>query len=298
MRTSKLVGLIILLIVVISLVTVWAFPSLQDFMAGNTMWNGVKDFTTEFKAQTLEAVSDLPAAPEKNILVTIPYVDYDEGALAAMRRFVADGGTMLLMDDFGYGNTFLAYIGSDARFANTLLLDPLFNYKNQYLPRITDFTPAIRDMGITVIGLNHATTLTGVADSQVMAWSSEMSYLDGNNNGSRDSGEPGGPFAVVAELNYGKGTLFLISDPSLVINTMVRQNDNRALARYLVNVNGEPETVLLDIAHLTKTPLDVSKLNLESVRKIISHPYALIGTTALVFVIIAGYVYKRGLIIG
>ena len=298
MRTSKLIGLILVVVVVISLAAVWFFPSIQDFMAGNTMWNGVNDFMTAFNAKNIDSFSGLPQSPANNVLVSIPYIDYTIADMASMKNFVENGGTLVMMDDFSYGNSFLEYTGSNIRFDNTLLLDPLFNFKNEYLPRITDFSPAIQAAGIKVIGFNHATILTGATASQTVAWSSNMSYTDTNQNGAQDSGEAQGPFTVAAEYAYGKGTIELISDPSLIINTMVGQNDNNAFVRYMVNINGVPKNVLFDRSHLTKSPLDTSKIDMQAVLTFISNPYVLSGVIAGVFAIIIGYVYKRGLIIG
>jgi len=51
-----------------------------------------------------------------------------------MKQFVENAANSIMLDDFGYGNSFLEYAGITARFDNTPLLDPLFNYKNEYLP--------------------------------------------------------------------------------------------------------------------------------------------------------------------
>jgi len=47
------------------------------------------------------------------------------------------------MDDFGYGNSFLAYAGVSARFDDNPLLDPLFNYKNEYFRASWILMPAL-----------------------------------------------------------------------------------------------------------------------------------------------------------
>jgi len=262
------------------------------------MWNGVRDFAKDFDAKFIDSVEDLPNSPGKDVLVSIPYKPFSNDDLASIKQFVENGGTLLLMDDFGYGNSFLEYIGIEARFDNILLLDPLFNYKNEYFPRIMDFTSAIKDVGIKVIGFNHATALSNISPSNALAWSSNMSFLDTNKNGTLDSGELKGPFVVAATYPIGTGTIELVSDTSLTINVMIGSNNNAAFVKYLVNLNGIPDSVFLDRSHLTKSPLDISKINLTAARGIISNPYALIGLIAVIFAIIAWYTFKRGLISG
>ncbi len=298
MRVSSILLAVVILILVISLLCIWFYPSVQDFMASNAMWNGIRNFVSEFSADSIDSLDDLPDLPEKAVLVAIPYLEYTDEELSKMKRFVDDGGTLLLMDDYGYGNSVLAYLGVSVRFTNKPLLDPLFCYKNQSMPRITDLASKVKESGIDVIMLNHATTLTNAVESQVIAWSSTSSFLDIDENGAWEQGEPKGPFAVAAEFRLGKGTLALVSDPSTIINTMVGRDDNYAFTKYLTSHNDEQENILIDRSHLTKTPLDVSKTRLLGAREALSSPYALLGITAMIFAVVSRYTLKKGETIG
>ena len=82
------------------------------------------------------------------------------------------------------------------------------------------------------------------------------------------------------------------------MNAAPGTNDNNAFVNYLMTSNGTPAKVLFDRAQVTKSPLDVSKIKLYTVRGVLSNPYTLVGITALVFVIITWYIYRRGLLIG
>ena len=298
MRVSSILFAVVVLVLVISLLCIWFYPSVQDFIASNIMWNGIRNFSSEFSVDNIESLDDLPDLSEKTVLVTIPYLEYSDKELANMKRFVDNGGTLLLMDDYGYGNTVLAYLGVSIRFSNKPLLDPLFCYKNQSIPRITDFAPKVREGGIDVVMLNHATTLTNVIEPEAIAWSSSASFLDINENGSWDEGEPKGPFAVAAKFRLGKGTLALVSDPSIVINAMVGRDDNYDFIRYLTRHKGEQKGMLVDSSHLTKAPLDVSKTRLIDSREVLSSPYALVGITAMIFIVVSRYTLKKGETIG
>ena len=50
MRVSSVLFAVVVLIIVISLLSIWFYPSIQDFMASNTMWNGIRNFSNEFIA--------------------------------------------------------------------------------------------------------------------------------------------------------------------------------------------------------------------------------------------------------
>jgi len=230
------------------------------------------------------------------LLVSIPYLDYSPGDLTQIEQFVKFGNSLLLLDDFGYGNNVLERLGLGVRFENTVLLDPLFSYKNQYLPRITDFSEDLKKNGVKSITLNHAVALSQVEPSRALAWSSSSSFLDSNANGSKDPDETAGPLAVAAEYPVGRGIVILVSDPSLIINTMVGQDDNQKFIQYLTARHGEPQKILLDRSHLTKSPLDVSKMNLEGAQNVLANPYVLIAVVALILIMVPLLVRKTNVL--
>ena len=298
MKTSRLMSLVVIIVVLVSVASIWFYPSVQAFMASNTEWNGINKFCNDFNVQNTDSLTALPDAPQQDVLITIPYLEYSPDQLMQMEQFVESGGKLILMDDFGFGNSFLEYAGIPARFDNIPLLDPLFNYKNEYFPRILTFNSSITASGIQVIVFDHGTALSGTSQSQALAWSSNMSFLDNNKNGNVDSNDPKGPFVVAADYSLGKGTVDLISGPSLIMNAVPGTNDNNAFITYLINSNGTPDTVLFDRANMPNAPLDMAKIALANLRRIISEPYVLLGIVGLVFVIITGYTYRRGLLIG
>jgi len=257
------------------------------------MWNGISNFNNEFDTENIDLRDDLPESPEKALLVVIPYLDYSNDELAKINQFVGDGGTLLLMDDYGYGNRVLAYLDVSPRFSNKPLLDPLFCYKNQWLPRITHFAPEMMESGIYVIMLNHATALTNVKPEAVTVWSSGSSFLDMDEDETWDEDEPLGPFAVAAEFQLGKGMLTLVSAPSIIINTMLHRDNNHDFTRYLTRHNGEDKKVLIDRSHLTKASLDISKMRLATIREQLSRPYALLSITAIIFAVVSRYTLKK-----
>ena len=297
MRVSSVLLAVVALVLTISLLSIWFYPSVQDFMAGNTMWNGIKDYSDEFSAENIESLDELPDLPGETVLISIPYLEFNNEELEVMKRFIDDGGTLLLMDDYGYGNSVLGYLGVSVRFSNKPLLDPLISYKNQWLPRITDFSTEVREAGIDAVVLNHATALTGAVASETIAWSSSSSYLDINENESWDPDEPMGPFPIAVQLYLGDGIVAIAADPSILINSMVDRDDNYAFIQYLISHNGENISIFIDNTHLTEVPLDVSKTRLRSGRKMLSSPYSLVGIVALIFITVSRYSLGKGEII-
>ena len=66
---------------------------------------------------------------------------------------------------------------------------------------------------------------------------------------------------MAARLEFGHGEVILVSDPSILINSMVRKDDNRAFPGYPTG-GIEPGGILVDQLHLEKGPLDHSRLML------------------------------------
>ena len=137
-----LVILSIVLVLVLTIVA-WFFPSNDDFRAENPFWNGTEDISSSYSATPLGSLSDLPPLPQGSTLILIPYLEFTPAELGELNSFVTKGGTLVLADDYGYGNQILAYLGLKARFSGQTLLDPLSNYKNKWFPRISHIMPSI-----------------------------------------------------------------------------------------------------------------------------------------------------------
>lgn len=291
---SRALSLVVLVTMIISLVIIWFYPTKGDFMAGNAFWNGMRKFSNEFGAKSLESLANLTSPPEETVLIAIPYVDYYEEDLSTIKRFINKGGTLLLLDDYGYGNSILGYLGTDIRFTNVPLLDPLFSYKNQWMPRITDFSPELKERGMKVLMFNNSTSLINVAASEALAWSSRASFLDTNENGNWNRDELKGPFPVAAQFPLGEGKAILISDASIIINSMVGRDNNYDFIKYLTGYYNLSKRIVIDSSHLAWAPLDLSKARIALARRTLSNPYVLIGMVAAIFFAAYRYTLKGG----
>lgn len=298
MRPSSVLLAVMAVVVTVSLLCIWLYPSIQDLAVANKAWNGIKKTMSELDAETITSLDDLPEAPQNVALISIPSKDYSDDEMAQLQQFVIAGGRLVLMDDYGYGNRILAYLGVGITFAEEPLLDPLFCYRNQQMPRSTDFGSQVQEVGISVVTLNRATALSNVATSEAIAWSSPASFLDLDNNGSWQEGEPQGPLPVAAELRVGSGTVNVVASPGMMINSLYDRDDNLPFLKYMAGCDAGTETILIDSSHLSTAPLDVSKIRLAEIRQILSNPYAALGILLLVFLAVSVYALRKGDILG
>jgi hypothetical protein len=287
----------VLITFIVSLMCVSFFPSVKSFMQYNTMWNGLRHSLNALNANTVDTSNGLPQMDSSYTLICIPYLQYDNPELARLKNFVNNGGTLMVMDDFGYGNDVLAYLGVACRFSGAPLLDPFYCYKNQWFPEITDFSPLV-GKDVQEVVLNHATGLLNIENSSVIATSSTDSYLDLNGDGSLDEGDVRGPIPVAAKITLGNGTLILVSDPSILVNSMLVKDDNLSFIQNITGSAINSGKIMVDTSHLVQDPLEITKIKLFGVKRVLSQPYMLLGIVSLVFIFASIYILKMGGSIG
>jgi hypothetical protein len=236
----------------------------------------------EVRIIPLEAFSDLPPSPQGATLIFIPYRQCDPGELEVLGRFVMDGGTLLLADDFGWGNQVLQHLGIKARFSGQALLDPLFHYKNRWFPRVDCAAGDSLTVGLEHLTLNHATALEGVFPASVLATSSSFSFLDSNGNQVADEGEPTGRQVVMSRQAVGRGQVVLLADPCVFISSMLEYGENLNLVRNIAAAS--PAGLYFDQSHIVTSNLSKTKDRLCALREITFIPPVAL---ALVMVILA-----------
>ena len=275
MRTTGLIAIVLAVVLCSSWLGIVFYPSQEDFMRSNPSWNGLKDFSHRTHADMVTSLSKVEPGTER-VLLTIPYLQYNDNDLQKVADFVQGGGTLLVMDDYGYGNQVLKALGLGITFDGKPMLDPYLCYRNERLPVVTDLTPDMLQAGVKSLILNHATALTISGPVQILARSSNSAYIDQNENLSWDVGEPQGPFVIAAKAALGQGTVIAVADPSILINSMEDRADNEAFMDELIAVAGENPKIYVDTAHLPKEPLDHAKDFWETAKKRMSNPYGLV----------------------
>jgi hypothetical protein len=165
------------------------------------------------------------------------------------------GGTVLVADDFGTGNSLLQRLGIGARFSGKPLADLYFYSREPSFPLITDFSPNPATGNLTMIVLNRPSYIELGNSSQVtrLASSSPFSFIDLSGENRPLANETIDSYPVMAGAKIGRGTLILISDPSMFVNEMIDLNDNMQLFRNLLGIGHG--SLFFDVGHLSRAPL-------------------------------------------
>ena len=143
-----------------------------------------------------------------------------------------NGGSLLIANDFGNGNDVLDRlgVGTAVTFNTSLLYDNSSNWSGAEYPVISSFSPSNFTKGIGLLYFNYGTALDVRGNSvTVLAKSSGSSYFNVTGQSKVSRGEK----PVLAYLDYGKGKVILLSDPSIFINSM-SMGDNKRLFNNII----------------------------------------------------------------
>ena len=283
MKLHRFILILTLSLVIILAAVVWFFPSDEDFRTENPFWNGTKDISSVIPASPVQSLSELPISPQEVTFILIPYLDFTPAELEEINNFVTRGGTLVLADDYGYGNQLLEHLGLKARFSGQPLLDPLINYKNKWFPQVSHLTSSPVTLDTERLVLNHATCLTDVEASDILAQSSSFSFLDLNGNQTWEENELTGPLPVISQHKLGNGQIILIADPSIFINSMETMESNYNFIQNIAAIT--TSKLLIDQSHLPPSNLHQTKNLLTYMRGSLITPLGTLGLVILALTI-------------
>lgn len=241
----------------------------EDFSIYNTGWNGTSSLAvTVYRSGRMVPTlavsstdSDLtvvhlpldtfdldPAA--SSLIVVGPSKPFGEAEGKLVGDFVRSGGKLLLADDFGSGNSLLSGMNATCRFSNYLLMDLAFEKQPEFSVCFDIAKGYNVTAGVAALLMNFPSSIIAGSNTSVLANSSVASYLDIRGDRLRNWSDPIGPFPVIAIERMGLGQILLISDPSILINGMLKHADNELFANSSMLFLGEGRTqVFFDESH-------------------------------------------------
>lgn len=232
---------VLLFIGILLLILSTAVPVIKtsaEFSMFNTNWNGCSEFAKLLNKRgriipIMYPYNSVKLSKKDGVLIIIgPNIDFSSLEAEEVENFLKNGGTLLIADDFGTANTLLEKLGIEARFSNQPLKD-IFYVKRAEFPVVVRIESPELAVGVEKLTLNVPSVIIGLKGE---AYSSKVSFVS---NTMRS-------FPILAEVNYGEGKIILLSDPSLLINDMFREN--RQFIENLVGYIGA-NTFYFDEAH-------------------------------------------------
>jgi hypothetical protein len=247
---------------VVSVTWAASAPIDDPYFTSNAQWNGTSMLLDlGFKAVQSNLQGALTSTTQPSALFILgPTRPFTVSEAATISGYVANGGILILSDNFGSGNSLLQLMGLPIRFDGRHLVDTLFYTKQPDFPTIFDLPRSDLSSGINALTLNYPTSLniTNTHSVTIVAFSTPFSFLDTNQNGVQDIGEPTGPFPVLAEIMVGQGRVIAFTSPGSFTNGMLNVTDNEILLDNILKL-APIGNVMLDETHLTPSPFTPTK---------------------------------------
>lgn len=206
--------------------------STAEFSAYGSEWNGAEDARLAIQDEGYQ-VGNIGSSPiiltdvnPKDTIVFVFGMDLPYGLreMDALDSFLTDGGSVVILDDYGYGNEFTERHGIG--YKKRALVDEQFD-RNQSFVRVN----AQFESKAYPVLLNGAVVLedvAGNATTKVILRSSDKSYLDLNEKDGIDVADTIGPFVVGLQKPIGVegGQLIVIADSALFLQDMIHRAQN------------------------------------------------------------------------
>ncbi|XRP97060.1 DUF4350 domain-containing protein [Methanocaldococcus sp. 16A] len=182
-----------------------------DYSIFNTKWNGCSKFAKMVyeKGKITPLISPYNTydfSKMNGVLFIIgPNLDFSKYEIENIKKFLENGNTVVIADDFGTANEILKGLNLSLRISNTKVND-LFYYKNDNLIvtcKVKNFNGNVTLNIPAYINANNGIILT-----------SSVSVSKGKQRA----------YPIMVETNYSNGKIIIISDPDIFINGMYKFN--------------------------------------------------------------------------
>jgi hypothetical protein len=231
-RIYKYIAIGVIIAFTILSIIAYILPSTDDLSPYNTLWNGLSFFATRFQARII-TFRDLHQIDPKTSSVFIiglnkRLTDID---LELLVRFIHFGGIVIIADETLLGNVLIDNLGIDIAIDKGPIADNLYMYKSIYFPKA--FVKVGKE-NLTLL-LNYASYIrVSNSSKDCVAYTSFFSFIDLNIDGAKQIDEPYGPFCVVYMKKIIEGIVYVISDSSIFINSMIDLEDNAVFIQRLI----------------------------------------------------------------
>jgi hypothetical protein len=277
-----LAAFVVLLLLLVVLTIPFGPSSQSQLSAYDDDWNDISRFRGDIDnlgymnisvrtvSTSATALSSIDNAKDMLYMAIGVERPYNFAEWRAIRLFISRGGTVLIADDYGHGNSLLQYNGFVENPAISHITDSaetqfVFSQKrladinvdrNPLLVRLRvpiyeglEYEILLNDPSCFVINENWAGAddwilaqdRSGPAD--IIATSSASGWIDEDRDGARDPGEKVDSYPVIIYME----NMLLISDPSVFTNDMYGRADNRMFAHALMaRLLPQGGTVIID----------------------------------------------------
>ena len=246
---------LLLLLAVITLVAHTSTTTLE-FSRYNWAWNGTSGFFADLDARNaydLVLYDDLAGRNDTMLLVIAPEESFSDREIIAIQYFLEYGNTLFIADETGTSNRLLEQLGLGIRIkkGNIYSMQSESIDYSSAIAYIREPDPLLAN--VTALTLNRPSIVNG---GEILASTSFLSWDDANMNYHLDVNENLSSFGILARERVGKGTLYVLSDPSVFVNGMREarlSSDNEVFIRNLLSLHPD---ICVDQSHSMTGDMD------------------------------------------
>jgi len=261
-----------------------------DLSRDNIGWNGSSEFFSHLNRVSTDMVtdiSDLAGRKNTTFLIIAPGGNYTAEEILGIREYILAGNTLFLVDESEYGPYLLKDLGSNI----TLKSEYLASLDRAYNDSLIIVTSPVIEHPLTwqtpTLILDKAKYLTG---GETIYQSSIMSWIDTNTDSRISIDESFGKYTVIAREPFGKGEIIVLSDSSIMINSMGGLGDNWGNEQFINNVIRYKPHLLVDQVHSQTADSDGIGPVIRVARSV---PALNTGLVTIILLIIAFLVWRR-----
>lgn len=265
---------------------------------------GTSSFATllQDNGYTVSRLTDKPITSEKlkgyDVLILMaPYRNYTDDEVNAIKKFVSDGGGLLLVgsnwgdvdggSNFSYNKIAQSFGVSYAN--NEVVTDNQNFFLFNNFIKVNNITSGSITNEVPEFYYVLGTYLKNPGNSTVLAYSSVNSFGDQGyttpqgstaSNNQKDANETSGPFPIVSTMEYGDGKVVFIGSASTFTNYMIYRDNAWKLGLNSVNwLTNTPNPSTYQTAGL----ISYNLANL---------PYLLVGMVAYIIIIFTALIFQ------
>jgi hypothetical protein len=247
----NLVRVVVILLAVIAALALIAHFSTTglEYSRYNWEWTGTSGFFSlaERKgAGDLLSYDSLAGRNDTLLLVIFPEGPFTAEETGALSAFLAGGNTLFVADETGGSRELLASLGSTISVipGNLSSVDREYDDPGSVIVRAVGEDPLTAN--VTTLVLNRPAAVEG---GETILATSLFSWMDEDGDGMIGEGESLSISPVLAREGIGPGTVYVLSDPGIFANGMLRARLSGQNALFIDHLFSLRPTVLVDQSH-------------------------------------------------
>jgi hypothetical protein len=220
-----------------------------EFSRYNRAWNGTSGLFTELDAHNahdLVLYDDLAVRNDTLLLLIAPNKSFSDREIVAIRYFIENGNTLFIADETGASNPLLEQLQKNTRVQPVVIssMQREFIQTSSVIAYTRKPDPLLAN--VYSLALNRPSFLNS---GEILASTSFFSWEDADMNYTTNVNTSLSSYGILARERVGRGTLYVLSDPSVFVNGMREariSSDNEVFIQNLLSLHRD---ILVDQSH-------------------------------------------------